>query len=308
MHQQVIWHEEYARARAPGRVGIVGEGLLGPTLIAFGTDEQKARFLPGIVAGEELWCQGYCEPDAGSDLANVQTRAELDGDEWVITGQKVWTSLAQWAALVLRAGPHRPRRAQAQGHLLPARARWTSPASRSARSSRSPATRSSTRSSSTAPAPPPTSSSARSTAAGGWPWAPSPSSGACRRSASRLAFASELDQILERGPRQRQADDPVVRQRLADAWIGLQLMRLNALRTDVVGPETPARRRSINKLYWATFHRDLGELAMDVLGADATVRTGGEPDGEPDAPSCSGCSCSAGPTPSTAARTRSSAT
>ena len=94
IEQQVLFFEEYARAGGPGRVGHIGEGLAGPTISAFGTEAQKKRFLPPIVAGEELWCQGYSEPNAGSDLANVHTKAHLEKGEWIIDGQKTWTSLA----------------------------------------------------------------------------------------------------------------------------------------------------------------------------------------------------------------------
>ena len=113
--QQVIFYEEYAQADAPARVCIVGEELLGPTLLAFGTPDQQQRFLPPIRAVAELWCQGYSEPGAGSDLASVATRAALDGDEWVINGQKIWTSLAHladWCFVLARteAGSRRRRR------------------------------------------------------------------------------------------------------------------------------------------------------------------------------------------------------
>ncbi len=108
LSQQIIFHQEYARANAPARVSHIGEELLGPTLIAFGTEEQKQRFLPGIKTVTELWCQGYSEPGAGSDLANVSTTARLDGDQWVVNGQKVWTSLAHladWCFVVARTEP-----------------------------------------------------------------------------------------------------------------------------------------------------------------------------------------------------------
>jgi alkylation response protein AidB-like acyl-CoA dehydrogenase len=109
--------------RQTGPLGHIGEDL-GPTVIAFGTDEQKRRFLPPIVAGEAIWCQGYSEPNAGSDLANVQTRAALDGNEWVLHGQKVWTSWAQWSDwcfVVCRTDPASQRHKGLSYLLVPMR-------------------------------------------------------------------------------------------------------------------------------------------------------------------------------------------
>ena len=108
LSQQVVFHEEYVRAGGPGRLGHIGETLLAPTVMAFGTPAQQRRFLPGILAGTEYWAQGYSEPNAGSDLANVQTRARLEGDTWIIDGQKTWTSWAHesdWIFVVARCEP-----------------------------------------------------------------------------------------------------------------------------------------------------------------------------------------------------------
>src|SRR3954447_17763171 len=127
--QQVIFHEEYARADAPARVNHLGEELLGPTLLAFGTEDQKQRFLPSIRTVDELWCQGYSEPGAGSELAAVSTKAHLDpstgsgqAGEWVVDGQKIWTSmahLADWCFVLARTEPGSQRHAGLSYLLVP---------------------------------------------------------------------------------------------------------------------------------------------------------------------------------------------
>jgi alkylation response protein AidB-like acyl-CoA dehydrogenase len=274
LRRQVIYHEEYARARGPGRLGHIGEGLLGPTLIAFGTPAQQQRFLPPIAAGEELWCQGYSEPGAGSDLANVATRAERDGDAWAVTGQKVWTSLAQWAdwcfVLARTAPPADPRRRHTGLSYLLVPMRQAGVEIR--------------------PIVQLTGDSefnevffdgARTDAGNvvggeGEGWRVAMGTLAFERGTSTLGqqlnFRNELDAITAAARRNGAAEIPAVRQRLARAHIGLEIMRLNALRT-LSGSEsgTLGPAALVGKLYWALLHRGLGELAMDVLGADALV-------------------------------------
>lgn len=273
--QQVIFFEEYARAGGPGRVGHIGETLLGPTIIAFGSDEQKRRFLPPIVAGEELWCQGYSEPNAGSDLANVRTVAVRDGAQWVISGQKVWTSLAhwsEWSFVLCRTDPEAPSHQALSYLLVPMRqpgveirpivqmtgdSEFSEVFFEDARSD---------------------ASNVVGPVNGGWKVAMGTL--AFERGAStlgqQLSFQNELDEIVAIAEANGAADDPVMRQRLADAWIGLRIMRFNTLRmlsTALDGVE-PGREAMITKLYWATWHRDLGKLAMDVLGAESEIAAG----------------------------------
>jgi alkylation response protein AidB-like acyl-CoA dehydrogenase len=279
LRQQVIYFEEYARARGPGRLGIVGEGLLGPSVIAFGSPEQQRRYLPPIVAGEELWCQGFSEPNAGSDLANLSTSATLEGDEWVIHGQKVWTSLAHWADwcfVLARTNRKAPKHKGISYLLVPMRqegieirpiVQMTGDSEFSevfydgARTGRHEVV---------------------GDVDDGWRVAMGTL--AFERGASTLGqqmnFRNELDAIVEVARRSGVSDDPAMRQRLSQAHIGLEIMRLNALRT-LSGSERGEldRQAMVSKLYWATVHRGLGELAMDVLGAAATVCGEAAPDG-----------------------------
>jgi len=325
--QQVIFHEEYVRAGGPGRLGHIGEGLLGPTLIAFGTEAQRRRFLPPILRGEEIWCQGYSEPNAGSDLANVQTRAELlprsdghsgrrqgpeasggsgqpdaddgqredgqrddgqgddgqgddgQGDEWVIHGQKVWTSWAEWADwcfVLCRTDPEASPKHRGISYLLvPMRQDGISvrPIVQITGDSefsevffdgaRTPA------------------ENVVGPVNGGWKVAMGTL--AFERGASTLGqqmqFTRELEAIAAAARANGRAADPGIRQRLARAWMGLRIQRYHALRV-LSGADAPelSREAMITKLFWATWHRELGELAMDVLGPEAEVAEG-PPDG-----------------------------
>jgi alkylation response protein AidB-like acyl-CoA dehydrogenase len=274
MSQQVIWNEEYSRADAPARVGVMGEGLIGPTLVAYGTEAQKRRFLEPIRRGTELWCQGYSEPDAGSDLANVQTKAVRDGDQWVLTGQKVWTSYAQWSDwcfVVARTDPDQPRHKGLSYLLVP----MDQPGIE---------VRPIRQITGTAEFNEVFFDGARTDldlvvgqVNDGWRVALATL--AFERGVGLLGdivhFHQQLHRVLELAATNGRSADPVLRQRLAESYIRLSILRFNTLRslTGVEGPVAPPQA-SISKLFWATWHRDLGELAMDVLGAAAMVADG----------------------------------
>ena len=277
LFQQVIFHEEYARADAPARVNHLGEELLGPTLIAFGTEQQKARFLPRIVAVEELWCQGYSEPGAGSDLAAVSTRARLVStgstgeDAWVIDGQKVWTSLAHqadWCFVLARTEPGSQRHHGLSYLLVPmdqdgVEVRPINQLTGTSEFNEVFFTGARTDASMVVGEP-------------GDGWRVAMATLGFERGVSTLGqqvgFQRELDALLEVARTNGTFDDPVIHDRLASAQVELEVIRLNALRTlseDQAPGVEKAGRASISKLLWAGWHRRLGELAMQVRGPES---------------------------------------
>ena len=271
--QQVIFHEEYVRCGGPGRLGHIGETLLAPTLMAYGTPELQARFLPGILAGQTYWAQGYSEPGAGSDLAAVRTRARIDPDsgEWVIDGQKVWTSWAHesdWIFVLARCEPGSQRHKglvlllvplhQSGVTLRPIRqitgeAEFNEVFFDGARTE-----------------------GALHLGAPGQGWAVAMYLLGCERGASTLGqqahFRSELQDVIAAAKRHGVAGEPLLRQRIAQAALGLDTLRSHALRT--CGEEADPRALSVSKYAWSTWRRNLGELAMDVLGPVADLDDG----------------------------------
>ena len=272
--QQVIFHEEYVRAGGPGRIGHIGETLLAPTLIALGTPALRQRFLPGILAGTEYWAQGYSEPNAGSDLANVQTRARRDGEQWVVDGQKVWTSWAQesdWIFVLARCEPGSQRHQGLVLLLLPlaqpgitirpirqmtGAAEFNEVFFDGARTEAS-----------------------LHVGAPGEGWKTAMALLAFERGESTLGqqaqFERELRALVAVARRNRTARDPLLRQRIAQAALALEALRCNALRVLAgaaarhAGP--PTREALIAKYAWSNWRRDFGRLAADVLGSAADL-------------------------------------
>ncbi len=273
IEQQVIFNEEYARAGGPGRMGHIGETLTGPTLIAFGTAQQKQRYLPGILRGDDLWCQGYSEPGAGSDLANVKTKARFDEDagKWLITGQKVWTSLAhesRYCFVIARTDPasvgHR-----GLGFFLLAMDQpgvVVRPIEQLTGTSEF------------------NEVFFDEAVCGADDIVGEPGDGwqvamgllGFERGVSTLGqqmlFQNEFDEVVRIARENGAATDPAIRQRIADAHVGLRIMRFNSMRMLSGGEDgSLSREAMIYKLYWATWHRNLGKLAMDVLGPESEI-------------------------------------
>jgi alkylation response protein AidB-like acyl-CoA dehydrogenase len=269
--QQVIFAEEYARAGVPGRVNHIGIELAGPTILTFGTQEQKQRFLPGIAAGKTIFCQGFSEPNAGSDLASVRTKARLQGDEWVVNGQKIWTSLAHisdWIFVVTRSeeGSQGPKGLtflmmpidqpgiEIRGiRQINGDAEFNETFFTDAR----------------CPA-----DSLIGAAGDGWRIAMGLL--AFERGVSTLGqqmgFRNELDEIIAAAKANGAANDPLTRQRLAKAEVGLHLMRYGALRMLSQTDHSKIDGAALTyKIQWASWRRNLGELAMDVLGQGGEI-------------------------------------
>ncbi|PAZ13473.1 acyl-CoA dehydrogenase [Streptomyces sp. SA15] len=269
--QQVAWAEEYARSSAPPRSGHIGENLLAPTLLAHGTDDQKSRFLPPIAAGEELWCQGYSEPGAGSDLAGVRTTAvrEPQGAYYRVTGQKIWTSLAHeadWCFVLARTEPGSRRHHGLSFLLVP----MDQPGRIEARPIR--------QMTGTSDFNEVFFDGARArvedvVGGEGDGWRVAMSLLGFERGVSTLAqqigFAQELGRVVRTAVETGAVRDPVVRERLVRQWAELRTMRWNALRT--LGSSGEPGAPSVAKLLWSGWHQRLGELAMQVRGAQAVV-------------------------------------
>ncbi len=274
--ESVVLNEEFARANAPMRADFFGDTLVGPTILQWGSEEQKKFFLPKILSGEISWCQGFSEPDAGSDLASLKTRAELDGDEWVINGQKVWTTQAQYADyifLLARTDAEAEKHAGISYLLVPMRqegveVRPIAQIDGSAEfnevffnNARCP----------------------KDNVVGGVNngWKVAMTTLGFERGTSATTgyrrFQRELEAIIEAARENGKAADPLVRQRLALAWSKVKIMQINGFRTltsALTGDHSSAALAATNKMFWSEYHRDTMELYIDILGMAGQILDG----------------------------------
>ena len=270
--EQAIFQEELARANAPQLIGTIGLSLVGPTIIAMGTDEQKARYLAPILSGEEIWCQGFSEPNAGSDLASLSTKAVRDGNDFVVNGQKIWTSFAQladWCLQLVRTDTEAPKHKGITCLLVDMRSEGISvrPLRQMSGDSgfnevffsnvRIPV------------------SQVLGTVNQGWTTAITAlmNERANLGTAAQVVFKRNLEALIDRARTiQRNGSnatkDPIVRQKLAQAYLELEILRLNTNRalTSLTKTGIPGPEGSIQKLYWSEWNQRLQQTAQEILG------------------------------------------
>jgi alkylation response protein AidB-like acyl-CoA dehydrogenase len=278
--EQLVLVEELARAGVPamGYNDVFGIKMLGGTLLRWGTEEQKQGFLPRVLSGEDRWCQGFSEPGAGSDLASVRTRASLDGDRWVLDGQKLWTSRAReanWIFVLARTEPDAPRHKGLSFLLVPMDQPGVDVRPIRALSGESEFNEVFFTGATT--------DAANIVGSPGQGWAVAMTLLDLERGAEAatnpILFRAELDRLLALARARGRSGNLVTRQRLADAYIRCELMRLLGLRilTGVLRDGRLGPEASISKLWWSEYHQLVTTLALDVLGADALVEEGRGP-------------------------------
>ncbi|HRA34869.1 MAG TPA: acyl-CoA dehydrogenase family protein [Acidimicrobiales bacterium] len=281
--QNVVLAEEFARAKAPMRADFFGDTLVGPTILQHGTEEQKKFFLPKIMKGEMAWCQGFSEPDSGSDLASLKTTAVLDGDEWVINGQKVWTTQAQFADycfLLARTDPNVKKQAGISYLLVPMKqdgievrgivqpdgtAEFNEVFFTNARCPKE---------------------NVVGGVNGGWTVANSTLSHERGMSATTgyRRFEQEYELMVEAAKANGSIADPVIRQGLTRYYTKIQILRINGLRSLT---QTLNKTKDMgvvalgltNKMFWSEMHRDAMELALNIYGAASMLADAGPTSG-----------------------------
>jgi alkylation response protein AidB-like acyl-CoA dehydrogenase len=279
MQQSIFW-EEMSRVEAPPMANSLGLGLIGPTIIAYGTDAQKKRYIPKILSAEEIWCQGFSEPNAGSDLASLQTEARLDGDDYVVNGQKVWTSycwVGDWCELVVRTDANVPKHKGLTVLLIDMKSagvevrplRQMTGESEFGeiffRDVRVPK------------------ENVLGNVNDGWNVAVSTlmyergSYGArlhliFKRNIGRLI---ELAHTLQRNGRTA-AQDPLIRQKLAQCYAEIEIMRLNQMRafSRITATGVPGPEGSIQKIFWSELNQRVQQVAQELLGPYGQLQAG----------------------------------
>ena len=274
--QQVVLAEEFARAEAPMRADFFGDTLVGPTILQWGTEEQKKEFIPGILQGKLAWCQGFSEPNSGSDLASLKTEAVLDGDEWVINGQKVWTTQAQHANyvfLLCRTDKDAPQHAGISYLLVPmdqpgvevrpiiqpdGTAEFNEVFFTNARCPKD---------------------NVVGGVNNGWKVAMT-TLGFERGSSATTGFRRflrEWEAVLKVAQSNGKNKDKMVRDELVKAWTKVKIMQINGYRslTDALnGTHNAALLGACNKMFWSEYHKKFMEFALDVQGMESQILTG----------------------------------